>query len=90
MHGYRYGFHILKVLRRTVPVFVFGDVKNARDLHLQLRQAAHVVVDEVPGWRIPGLPSTATKLAFTCKFKVKNKIITCSILTSKVTASLFH
>ena len=53
--------------------FVFGDVKNARDLHLQLRQAAHVVVDEVPGWRIPGLPSTATKLAFTCIFIVKNK-----------------
>jgi hypothetical protein len=71
MHGY--GFHILKVLRRTVPVFVFGDVKNARDLHLQLRQAAHVVIDEVPGWRIPGLPSTATKLAFTCIFIVKNK-----------------
>ena len=34
----------------TVLVFVFGDVKNARDLHLQLRQAAHFVVNEVPGW----------------------------------------
>ena len=41
---------IYKVQRRTVPVFVFGDVKNARDLHLQLRQAAHFVVNEVPGW----------------------------------------
>jgi hypothetical protein len=34
----------------AVPVFGFDDVKNARELHLQLRQAAQVVVDEVPGW----------------------------------------
>jgi hypothetical protein len=55
------GFHIFKV-----PVFALMTCMNARELWLY--QAAQVVVERSHDGKVPGPPSTATKLAFTCKF----------------------
>jgi hypothetical protein len=44
---------------------------NARELWLH--QAAQVVVERSQDGKVPGPPSTATKLAFTCKFILTNK-----------------